>query len=191
MGCPPVMPRRTAKCQPISVKALALDLPGSAFHTISWREGGNERLTGRFAPVRVRCAGSNAGKARLLPEQWLLIEWPASQAEPEKYYLCTLPETATTNDLVVAVHMRWRIERGYQDLKQDLGLSHYEGRGWTGFHHHTSLSVAAYGYLIAQRLRTGKEVGGKNRCATRNAYRSLRLHPSGQPSARSVTCQTQ
>jgi SRSO17 transposase len=118
-------------------------------------------LTGRFAPVRVRCAGSNAGKARLLPEQWLLIEWPASQAEPEKYYLCTLPETATINDLVVAAHMRWRIERDYQDLKQDLGLGHYEGRGWTGFHHHTSLSVAAYGYLMAQRLRTGKEVGGK------------------------------
>jgi hypothetical protein len=57
--------------------------------------------------------------------------------------------------------MRWRIERDYQDLKQDLGLGHYEGRGWTGFHHHTSLSVATYGYLMAQRLRTGKEVSGK------------------------------
>lgn len=161
MGRPPVMPRRTAKRQPISVKALALSLPDSAFHTISWREGSNERLTGRFAALRVRCAGSNVGKARLLPEQWLLIEWPETQAEPEKYYLSTLPETAAINDLVAAAHMRWRIERDYQDLKQDLGLGHYEGRGWVGFHHHASLSIAAYGYLMALRLRTGKDVGGK------------------------------
>ena len=75
--------------------------------------------------LRVRCASSNVGKARLLPEQWLLIEWLADQAEPEKYYLSTLPETAAINDLLAAAHMRWRIERDYQDLKQDLGLGHY------------------------------------------------------------------
>ena len=161
MGRPSVMPRRTAVRQPMSVKALALALPDSAFHTISWREGSNARLTGRFAALRVRCAGSNVGKARLLPEQWLLIEWLADQAEPEKYYLSTLPETAAINDLVAAAHMRWRIERDYQDLKQNLGLGHYEGRGWTGFHHHASLSIAAYGYLMALRLRDGKDVGGK------------------------------
>ena len=128
---------------------------------ISWREGTNERLTGRFAALRVRCAGSNVGKARLLPQQWLLIEWPAGQAEPEKYYLSTLPETAALNDLVRAAHMRWRIERDYQDLKQDLGLGHYEGRGWRGFHHHASLSIAAYGFLMAQRLKAGSDASGK------------------------------
>ena len=94
MGRPPVMPRRTAKRQPLNVKALAQGLPDSAFQNISWREGTNERLTGRFAALRVRCAGGNLGKARLLPQQWLLIEWPAGQAEPEKYYLSTLPQTA-------------------------------------------------------------------------------------------------
>ena len=161
MGRPPVMPRRTAKRQPVSVKALAQALPDSAFHSISWREGSNERLTGRFAAVRVRCAGGNVGKARLLPQQWLLIEWPAGQAEPEKYYLSTLPETTALNDLVTAAHMRWRIERDYQDLKQDLGLGHYEGRGWRGFHHHASLSIAASGFLMAQRLKSGSTVGGK------------------------------
>ncbi len=113
MGRPPVMPRRTAKRQPVNVKALAQGLPDSAYHHISWREGSNERLSGRFAAVRVRCAGGNLGKARLLPRQWLLIEWPADQAEPEKYYLSTLPETAALNDLVCAAHMRWRIERDY------------------------------------------------------------------------------
>lgn len=74
MDRPPVMPRRTVKRQPVSVKALAQSLPDSAFQKISWREGTNERLTGRFAALRVRCAGGNIGKARLRPQQWLLIE---------------------------------------------------------------------------------------------------------------------
>jgi len=161
MGRPPVMPRRSAKRQPVNVKALAQGLPDSAFHEISWREGTNEQLKGRFAAVRVRCAGGNVGKARLLPQQWLLIEWPADQAEPEKYCLSTLPKTATLDDLVRAAHMRWRIERDYQDLKQDLGLGHYEGRGWRGFHHHASLSIAAYGFLMAQRLKASGDSSGK------------------------------
>ncbi|MEO7128153.1 MAG: IS701 family transposase [Rhodoferax sp.] len=161
MGRPPVMPRRTAKRQPVNVKTLALSLPASAFHNISWREGTNAPLTGRFAALRVRCAGGNVGKARLLPEQWLLIEWPADQAAPEKYYLSTLPEAAALNDLVSAAHMRWRIERDYQDLKQELGLGHYEGRGWRGFHHHATLSIAAYGFLMAQRLKSGSDASGK------------------------------
>jgi len=161
MGRPPVMPRRTAKRQPVNVKTLAQGLSESAFQNINWREGTNERLTGRFAALRVRCAGGNLGKARLLPQQWLLIEWPADQAEPEKYYLSTLPETSTLNDLVRAAHMRWRIERDYQDLKQDLGLGHYEGRGWRGFHHHARLSIAAYGFLMAQRLKSDSDASGK------------------------------
>ena len=167
MGRPPVMPRRTARRQPVNVKALAHSLPDSAFHTISWREGTNERLTGRFASLRVRCAGGDAGKARLLAQQWLLIEWPADQGEPEKYCLSTLPEDTPLNDLVGAAHMRWRIERDYQDLKQDLGLGHYEGRGWRGFHHHATLSIAAYGFLVAQRLKAGSDESGKKNFAQR------------------------
>ena len=169
MGRPPVMPRRTAKRQPVSVKTLAHDLSESAFQRISWREGANQRLTGRFAALRVRCAGGNVGKARLLPEQGLLIEWPADQREPEKYYLSTLPEETPLNDLVGAAHMRWRIERDYQDLKQDPGLAHYEGRGWRGFHHHASLSIAAYGFLMAQRLKAGSDTGGKKNFIERQA----------------------
>ena len=161
MGRPPVMPRRTAKRQPVTVKNLVLGLPNSAFQNISWRAGTNELLRGRFAALRVRCAGGNVGKARLLSEQWLLMEWPADQAEPEKYYLSTLPQTAALNDLVCAAHMRWRIERDYQDLKQDLGLGHYEGRGWRGFHHHATLSIAAYGFLVAQRLKARSQAGVK------------------------------
>jgi SRSO17 transposase len=161
IGRPPVMPRRTARLQPMSVKALALSLPPHSFHTISWREGTNEPLNGRFAALRVRHAGGNAGKARLRSLQWLLIEWPAGDAEPSKYVLSTLPEDMPINELVSAAHQRWRIERDYQDLKQDFGLGHYEGRGWRGFHHNASLSIAAYGFLMAERLIADKPVGGK------------------------------
>lgn len=160
-GRPPVMPRRTARLQPMSVKALALSLPAQAYQTISWREGTNAPLGGRFAAVRVRHAGSNAGKARLRPLQWLLIEWPAGDAEPCKYILSTLPQDITLTDLVGATYQRWRIERDYQDLKQEFGLGHYEGRGWRGFHHHASLSIAAYGFIMAERLMAEKPANAK------------------------------
>ena len=160
-GRPPVTPRRTAQLQPMSVKALALSLPAQAFQTISWREGTNAPLTGRFAAVRVRHAGGNAGKASLRPQEWLLIEWPVEQAEPVKYILSTLPESTALNDLVGCAYQRWRIERDYQDLKQDFGLGHYEGRGWRGFHHHASLSIATYAFLMSERLIADKPAGGK------------------------------
>lgn len=165
MGRPPVMPRRTRTRQPVSVKDLAHALPASAFQTISWRQGTNEMLRGRFAAVRVRQAGGNIGKARLHPEQWLLIEWPSGDEEPLKYYLSSLPEHIALNDLVAQAHMRWRIERDYQDLKQELGLGHYEGRGWRGFHHHATLSIAAYGFLVSERIAAGKPAGTKKNFA--------------------------
>ncbi|TCP10869.1 DDE family transposase [Simplicispira metamorpha] len=111
--------------------------------------------------MRVRHAGGNAGKARLRPQEWLLIEWPVEQAEPVKYILSTLPESTPLNDLVGSAYQRWRIERDYQDLKQDFGLGHYEGRGWRGFHHHASLSIAAYAFLMSERLIAEKPVGDK------------------------------
>ncbi len=161
-GRPSVVPQRTAALQPMSVKALALSLPSEAFETVTWREGTNAPLSGRFAAVRVRHAGGNVGKARLRPEQWLLIEWPAGDEEPSKYVLSTLPEATPLQELVGVCHQRWRIERDYQDLKQDFGLGHYEGRGWRGFHHHAALSIAAYGFLMAERL-AAEEAGGKKK----------------------------
>jgi SRSO17 transposase len=165
MGRPAVMPRRTRTRQPVSVKALAQALPAGAFQTISWRQGTNEMLSGRFAAVRVRQAGGNIGKARLQPQQWLLIEWPIEDEEPLKYYLSSLTEEIAMNDLVAQAHMRWRIERDYQDLKQELGLGHYEGRGWRGFHHHAALSIAAYGFLVSERIDAGNPAGAKKNFA--------------------------
>jgi SRSO17 transposase len=145
----------------MSVKALALSLPTQAFQTISWHQGTNEPLSGRFAAVRVRHAGGNTGKARLRVQEWLLIEWPVDQAKPVRYIMSTLPNDLCLNDLVSSAYQHWRIERDYQDLKQDFGLGHYEGRGWRGFHHHATLSIAAYAFLMAERLIPDKPVGGK------------------------------
>jgi FOG: Transposase len=156
-GRPPLAPRR----QPLSVSALAQSLPPSAWQRVSWREGSNQQLSGRFAALRVRHAGGNTGRARLWPSQWLLSEWPDDEREPTKYWLSTLPQDIAINDLVAAAKMRWRIERDYLELKQELGLGHYEGRSWRGFHHHASLSIAAYGFLVAEQLTAGKRSGAK------------------------------
>jgi SRSO17 transposase len=160
-GPPAVTPRRTRTGQPVSVKTLAERVPAQAWQTISWREGTNQSLSSRFAALRVRHARGNSGRARLKPQQWLLIEWPAGQDEPLKYSLSNLPANTPITDLVAKAHMRWRIERDYQDLKQELGLGHYEGRGWRGFHHHASLTIAAYGFLVSERLATGRAAGAK------------------------------
>ena len=150
-GRPTSRTRRDAGHQPVQVRALALDLPASAWQAITWREGTSDWLTSRFARVRVRVAHRDEQLAELRPEEWLMIEWPEGDAAPAKYWLSTLPEDTAFADLVDLTKLRWRIERDYQDLKQEVGLGHFEGRGWRGFHHHATLCIAAYGFLISER----------------------------------------
>jgi SRSO17 transposase len=152
-GRPPRLLRRDPKHQPVSVKQLALRLPASAWKDIAWREGTERRLHSRFAAVRVRPAHRDYWKAEPYPEEWLLIEWPRGESEPTKYWVSTLPAPTTRNALVKLAKHRWIIERDYEELKQELGLGHYEGRGWRGFHHHATLCIAAYGFLVAERNR--------------------------------------
>ena len=151
MGRPSKRLQRAADHQPVSVKELALSLPSSAFHSISWREGTERSLRSRFAAARVRVAHRDYERAEPHPEQWLLIEWPKAESEPTKYWLSTLPSATKLKNLVRIAKHRWIIERDYQELKQELGLGHYEGRGWRGFHHHATLCIAAYGFLVAER----------------------------------------
>jgi SRSO17 transposase len=146
-GRPPIRPRRSAKHKPVSAKQLAFGLPRRAWRTIGWREGACGRLTSRFTRLRVRAA--RGGKLRA--EEWLLIEWPKGEKEPTKYWLSTLPQDIAFERLVDLAKLRWRIERDYQELKQEFGLGHFEGRGWRGFHHHATLCIAAYGFLISER----------------------------------------
>jgi SRSO17 transposase len=136
----------------ISAKEVVRALPKRAWRTIRWREGSADWLSSRFARVRVR-VGYNGAIPGQLAEEWLLIEWPEGEAELSKYkyWLATVPADISFRRLVDIAKMRWRIERDYQELKQEVGLGHYEGRGWRGFHHHATLCIAAYGFLISER----------------------------------------
>jgi SRSO17 transposase len=150
-GRPPKLMRRDGEHRPTSVKELALGLPKRAWRTIKWREGTAERLSSRFARLRVRVAHRDYKLTDSRSEEWLLIEWPKGEDEPTKYWLSTLPEDITFPALVEFTKLRWRIERDYQELKQEVGLGHFEGRGWRGFHHHATLCIAAYGFLLSER----------------------------------------
>jgi SRSO17 transposase len=167
---------------PQSIKELALELGPKHWHTVTWREGTNAKLHSRFARVRVRAAHRDSWRDELRESEWLLIEWPKGDPEPLKYWLSTLPEDMPLPRMVFETKMRWRIERDYQDLKQDLGLGHYEGRGWRGFHHHASLSIAAYGFLLAQRLRHPDQAESKKNSSQRQEP-ALPTHylPRGSP----------
>jgi SRSO17 transposase len=181
-GRRPKLIRRDDKHQPVSVKELALGLPNRAWRTIKWREGTAEWLSSRFARVRVRAAHHDYKLTHSRPEEWLLIEWPKGEDEPTKYWLSTLPKDITFRALVDLTKLRWRIERDYQELKQEVGLGHFEGRGWRGFHHHATLCIAAYGFLVSER-ETIPPSGP--RCAT--LFKKLAVpdgyRPRGSPAA--------
>ena len=146
-----VRPVHDAANKPVDVEELALDLPQSSWRKLTWREGSNAQLSGRFARVRVRPAHDRDAATETIPEEWLLMEWPEDEKAPTKFWLSTLDKTVTFSHLVHTTKLRWRIERDYLELKQEIGLGHFEGRGWRGFHHHATLCIAAYGFLIAER----------------------------------------
>ena len=150
-GRPTKRLRRDAAHQPVKVKDLAFSLPAKAWRTITWRDGTNVPLRSRFARLRVRVARRDFDRSEPWPEEWLMIEWPKEEKEPTKYWLSSLPDDIGFSRLVDLAKLRWRIERDYQELKQEVGLGHFEGRGWRGFHHHASLCIAAYGFLISEQ----------------------------------------
>jgi SRSO17 transposase len=153
LGRPPKLLQRDRNHQPVTVKELALSLPKDAWKSVSWRQGVKERLTSRFAALRLRPAHRDYWRAEPHPQEWLLIEWPKEATEPSKYWFSTLPADTSLTELVHLAKHRWIIERDYEELKQELGLGHFEGRGWRGFHHHATLCIAAYGFLVSERSR--------------------------------------
>jgi len=104
-------------------------------------------LSSRFAAMRVREGHRYYWRSDRPPEEWLLIEWPEGEAEQTKYLLSNLDEAVSLEESVETAKLRWRIERDYQELKKEIGLGHFEGRGWRGFHHHATLCIAACGFL--------------------------------------------
>jgi len=128
-GRPPTRMRRGPEHQLVSAKDLAMGLPADAWRTVAWREGSRTELVSRFAAVRVRPAHRDTTRAEPWPGEWLLVEWPEGEAEPTKHWLSTLPPATPLQELLHTAQTHWRIERDYQELKQEIGLGHYEGRG--------------------------------------------------------------
>jgi SRSO17 transposase len=143
---------------PSSLKELALAAGKKAAVTVTWREGTRGKMTSRFLALRVRPANiklrHKAHKAdEELPVHWLLCEWPAKQTEPTNYWLSNLPADTPLKELVRLAKLRWRIEHDYRELKDALGLDHFEGRTYPGWNHHVTLVSVAHAFLTLERRR--------------------------------------
>jgi SRSO17 transposase len=149
--------------KPMTVKELVMRAGRQAARPVSWREGsrpgtarsGFKRMYSRFVALRIRPAGREIRQATQgaeLPERWLLAEWPATEPEPVQFWLSSLPSGMPLASLVRLAKLRWRIEHDYREMKQALGLAHFEGRTFNGWHHHVTLVSAAHAFCTLQRL---------------------------------------
>jgi SRSO17 transposase len=151
-------PAARYRAKPSSLRELALAAGKRAAVGVSWREGSRGRMHSRFLALRVRPANIKLRRAahaagEELPLRWLLCEWPADKDEPVKYWLSNLPPDTALRQLVRLAKLRWRIEHDYRELKDALGLDHFEGRSFRGWHHHTTLVSVAHGFLTLERRR--------------------------------------
>ncbi len=137
--------------QPKALRDLATALPADRWRTVTWRQGTRGPQRSRFAACRVQPAHGHAHDRPELEGVWLLIEWPAEAEAPTKYWFSNLPQGISLRRLVQLAKLRWRVEQNYQQLKEELGLDHYEGRGWQGWHHHVTLVCLAYAFLLLER----------------------------------------
>jgi SRSO17 transposase len=138
---------------PASLRALVLGAGHERARPVTWREGDRGPLSGHFIALRVRPANdAQRDEHGALPERWLLAEWPPAAAEPVKYWLSNLPADTALDRLVRLAKLRWRIEHDYRELKQCLGLDHYEGRSFRGLHHHLTCVTVAHAFLTCCRL---------------------------------------
>lgn len=141
----------TAEQKPESIAQLAVSRGTRALRTLTWREGSRGPQRSRFGAVRVRTAHRHTAGRAPGSEEWLLYAWPTGEPKPTKFWLSNLPPTTSVQRLVYLAKLRWRVERDYQEMKQELGLDHFEGRTWRGFHHHASLVAVAHAFLALQR----------------------------------------
>lgn len=148
---------KTGDQKPLTVLALATSRGPGACRTVHWREGSRGRQQSRFGAVRIRTAHRHTQGAPPGEEQWLFYEWPADEQAPTKFWFSTLPASTSLKRLVYLAKLRWRVERDYQELKQEVGLDHFEGRGWRGFHHHAALCGVAHGFLALRRALSPPE----------------------------------
>ena len=204
---PPSTRYRDDAQPPVSIAELATRL---TYRKVEWREGSRKTAGGsslrwqssRFAAVRVRTAHFHLQGHPPGEEQWLLCERPKSEDKPPKYWLSSLPSSTSLRGLVSNAKLRWRVERDYQELKQEVGLDHFEGRSWRGFHHHATLCAVAHGFLMVQRALfppVGHALDSSDgaQSTSNRAYPDARLLPavptgirSGRTAARALAALT-
>jgi len=141
---------RDGNKKPIRIAELVARIPRELYKTVSWREGTRGKLSSKFLAYRVRSAVKHTKGRPPSDELWLLCEWQSCDTEP-RFHLSTLPANLSLKELVRITKLRWRVERDYQDLKGEVGLDHFEGRTWRGFHRHATLCAVAHGFLALRR----------------------------------------
>jgi SRSO17 transposase len=151
---------RTNAPIPKNLREIAGEMPASAWQEVTWREGSKGPQSSRFARLELWAAnGWRQGPQPERVREVALIEWPADQQEPTRYWLSLLPESLPLHELVATAKARWRIEQDYRELKEELGLDHFEGRGWLGWHHHVALVTAAFAFLRQEQRRKRRPTG--------------------------------
>lgn len=143
--------RAVADVEPMAIERYATELGLDNYRRVTWREGSRGKQSSRFVALRVRSAERHTKGRPPGDEEWLLCEWPDGEPKPTKFYFSSLPATTSLKALVRAARLRWRVERDYQEMKQEIGLDHFEGRTWRGFHHHATLCAVAHAFLALQR----------------------------------------
>jgi SRSO17 transposase len=168
-GRPPTRPARVAaKVAGTAVKQWAVDRAAD-FRTVTWRAGSKGQMASRFAAWRVRPAHRLSDGTPPLAACWLLAEWPDGEDAPTKYFFANLPTAASLRTLVRAAKGRWWVEQSYREMKDELGLDHFEGRSWTGWHHHVVLVMLAYAFVVARRRQKGGGGTGRGSASRRPA----------------------
>lgn len=139
---------------PLGVQKLGIKLGPKAFRRITWRDGtSGKKMQSRFCFRRVKVAHDDGTAAQDKEPLWLMIEWPEGEEKPTKFVLTSLPRRMSKKQIVRIVKERWRTERAYEDLKGELGLDHFEGRSFPGWHHHVSVVLCCYAFILAERVR--------------------------------------
>jgi SRSO17 transposase len=184
-GQPPTRPLKVrAGAKSPNVKEWAVERQKD-FRPVTWREGSKGKMTGRFAAWRVRPAHRLSAGKEPLEACWLLVEWPSEAEHPAKFFFSNLPANTSLKRLVATAKSRWWIEHSYRELKDELGLDHFEGRSWRGWQHHVVLVLAAYAFL--QQLRRTRKKGAPTESLSLGYASNSRFSwPVGADAARSV-----
>jgi len=180
-GTPAEKAQREAGQKPVTLKQVAEKIDQKTFKVMTWKHPSTGwKFESRFAAARVRPVHRDDSKTNLQDEMWMLIEWPVREAEPVRYWLSTMPADAGLAGLVKMAKHRIITERDYEELRKQIGLAHFEGRNWRGFYHHATLCMAAYGFLLMERLgpTPTAKAGGMDLSFT---PRSKNFKPRGAP----------